>query len=222
MKLEMYSRDTVDHYLCYSLFKWYYIFTVLVGRVLSLQPLCVTDQKGLSQLFFSPHLQLSFQRDQTRKKKCHAGPSDGRACCWSSETLSGRCGCHPKPPQKWYALSLHSHHILSLAPSDIVFCCYSDLSYKHVINTYMTFFYCSGQTIIRAISALQQVTTPALPAHTGSVRAHCTSVVMWYASQGVLVATELQWCWNAGLDCFCFNTDSYFVLPQLLEGCNPK
>lgn len=74
IKLEMYLRDTVDHYLYYSLFKWYYIFTVLVCTVLSLHPSWDIDQKVLflillSKLIVSPHLQLSLLLDQTRKKE---------------------------------------------------------------------------------------------------------------------------------------------------------
>lgn len=69
IKLEMYLRETVGHYLYYSLFKWNYICTVLV-----LHPLWDMDQKVLfqillSKLIVSPHLQLSLLLDQTRKKE---------------------------------------------------------------------------------------------------------------------------------------------------------
>lgn len=86
---------------------WPIIYTICCSYFLVLAGPHVTFViKNLMLLLWEKWKPISlciFSRPSSKTKQdhCHACPSNGRACHWSSETLSGSCGRHPEPPQKW-------------------------------------------------------------------------------------------------------------------------
>lgn len=186
----VFKRYWMDHYLYYSLFKWYYIFTVLVCTVLSLQPSlpsCHRPKRSLTTVLFPTSPVIPPARSNKKKEvSCRSQRWQSLLLIirnafrplWMSSKTSPKMVCtrspqpsHPFARSKWHSFLLMLRLVMRTC-------------HKHCLNCYDVDMCNTEATAAASPSSI---------------------------AGGKLLFEQIIWAK------ICFNADIYFILWQLRE-----